>query len=650
MPINQLIHETSPYLLQHAHQPVNWYPWGEDAFAKARQEDRPVFLSIGYSTCHWCHVMARESFDDTEIAQLLNEHFVSIKVDREERPDLDNVYLSICQAMTGSGGWPTSIFLTPEKRPFFAGTYFPKDSSRGVLGFRQLLATIAQSWASDRLSLLAPTAELLQELSRHSEGKGSIQPELLDLAFRQFCRYFDPDYGGFGQAPKFPTPHNLLFLLQYFRRSGDGRALHMAELTLQQMYRGGLFDHIGFGFSRYSTDRAFQIPHFEKMLYDNALLILAYVDAYDATRAPLYLDVAKKAADYVLREMSHPQGGFYSAQDADSGEVEGKYYGLRPSEVRRLLGAQRGEGFNRCYGITEEGNFHGQSIPHLVGNLEEARAYEDCLPALRAYRKQRNPLPLDDKILSAWNGLMIAALAQLARVTGLQRYLHAALQAACFLEANLESEGRLFVSIRGGRLGSPGFLDDYACVIFALLTLQQLTQDPHHLNHALRLCRRALSDFWDDTHGGFYFSGAEHESLILRPKETYDGAMPSGNSIMSYNLVKFSQIMPEGDWELLARRQLEFLTASASRTPMSHTFFLLALSDYLEPPDHITVVLAQRDTLPHILQTLPLHALLCVKTAPTEEYPLLSGQTTYYICTDRACLPPTNRPNFFQSE
>lgn len=647
---NQLRHENSPYLLQHAKNPVNWYPWGGAALQLAQREDRPIFLSIGYSTCHWCHVMAHESFEDAEIARLLNEHFIAVKVDREERPDLDSVYLTVCQAMTGSGGWPMSIFLTPEQKPFFAGTYFPKDSDRGMLGFRQLLITISEKWAKDRTALLSAADALQNALSMPQEHPGTIQPDLLNRAMEQFRGSFDKAYGGFGNAPKFPTPHNLLFLLDRFRREKDHTALEMAEVTLNQMVRGGMYDHIGFGVCRYATDRAFQIPHFEKMLYDNALFIMAYVSAFDVTGNRFYLKIAEQTADYVLREMVSPEGGFYSAQDADSDGVEGRYYTLRPDEVRTVLGSQRGDQFNRCYGITEMGNFHTQSIPHLVGSQEEAAALEDCLPALRTYRKERFALHLDDKILTAWNGLMIAALAQLARMTGDAVYLNAAQRGMEFLEAHLAKDDRLFVSSRNEQHGSAGFLDDYACTIFALLHLQQVTQDARYFTRANQLCTRVISDFWDTEHGGFYLSGRENETLILRPKETYDGAIPSGNALMAYDLLRLSHLAVDSPWKDLVQRQLEFLSTEAAEYPMVHSFFLLALSDFLTPPDHVTVVLAEPDSIFATCKRLPLNALISIQHAPMPGFPLLDGRTTYYVCTGQTCLPPSHHPSLLKDD
>ncbi len=363
---NYLFNQTSPYLLQHADNPVNWYPWCEEAFERARSEDKPVFLSIGYSTCHWCHVMAHESFEDEEIAEILNQYYIAIKVDKEERPDIDSIYMSVCQAFTGSGGWPTTIIMTPEQKPFFAGTYFPKTSRYGQIGLKELLLAVYEQWKVDRKELLESADEIIAFLNRQTTVGNNINMQLLDSAFEIYKSIFDDKFGGFGEAPKFPTPHNLLFLMQYYEKNGNKDALKMVEKTLLQMYRGGMFDHIGGGFSRYSTDRYFLVPHFEKMLYDNALLILAYCRAYQITKKQVYCDVAEKTATYILREMTSPEGGFYSAQDADSEGVEGKYYLLEPDEIIELLGEKKGKEFNQYFDITDRGKFEGKNIPNLL--------------------------------------------------------------------------------------------------------------------------------------------------------------------------------------------------------------------------------------------------------------------------------------------
>ena len=638
---NHLKHETSPYLLQHAENPVDWYPWGEEAFRRAKEEDKPVFLSIGYSTCHWCHVMAHESFEDSETAELLNRWFISIKVDREERPDLDSVYMAVCQAFTGSGAWPASIFLTPEKRPFFAGTYFPKRHRGGMVSFEELLTLIHEKWERDRSALLGPAEQIVDLLNRSSTAEGRAEPELLENAVRLYKRLFDRENGGFGGAPKFPSPHNLLFLLAYYRRREDRECLEMAERTLTQMVRGGLFDHIGGGFCRYSTDERFLVPHFEKMLYDNALLMLAYCEAYSVTQKRLYLLAAERTADFVLREMTATEGGFASAQDADSDGEEGKYYLFTPEELVRLLGPERGEAFNRHFDITDAGNFEGKNIPNLLHSAPGDRSFDGLLENVYEYRKSRCALRLDDKILTAWNGLMIAALCRLYQAGGNQNYLDAAKRADCFLREHLWDGGSLHVSFRAGRRGEKGFLDDYAACVFAQLALYGATLEQTYLTRAEELCRDACEQFQDREHGGFYLYSEDHEALILRPKETYDGAMPSGNSLMAWNLVRLSQLVSEETYGPLAERQLDFLAADAGQYPAGYAMFLLALLDRRDSPPKVTVVLSGKPEADCFPLELPAEAAVVLRE-PGAEYPLKNGKMTFYVCRGHSCLPPVN--------
>ena len=644
--LNFLKNQTSPYLLQHAENPVNWYPWCKEAFERAETEDKPIFLSIGYSTCHWCHVMAHESFEDTEIAEILNQYFISIKVDKEERPDIDSIYMSVCQAFTGSGGWPTTIFLTPHKEPFFAGTYFPKTAGYGQIGLKELLLAIQEKWKNDRGELLKSAEEVLAFLRRrsvaHKSGDTAVQPQLISAAFEIFRRTFDKTYGGFGDAPKFPTPHNLLFLMQYYEKSHEEEALKMAEKTLLQMYRGGMFDHIGGGFSRYSTDRYFLAPHFEKMLYDNALLILAYCKAYEITGKQIYRGVAQKTADYILREMTSPGGGFYSAQDADSEGVEGKYYLFEPSEIIGVLGEKTGKEFNQHFDITEKGNFEGKNIPNLLQNDAVSDLWATCLPAVYEYRRKRYALHLDDKILTSWNGLMIAAMCHLYRITENKTYLKSAVRAQELIDDYLCEKDTLYVSYRKGNRSEKGFLDDYANEIFALLALYEATLDSAYLERAKQFCYKAVSDFWDKEQGGFFLYGAENEQLILRPKETYDGAVFSGNSAMAYNLVRLYLLTGEEQYRELAERQLDFLSTEAEQYPAAHAMFLVALSDYMDWPEKITIVLKENQKPANLSCKIPLDTVICILEEPTEEYPLKNDKTTFYVCRGRACQPPVN--------
>ena len=641
---NRLANETSPYLLQHKDNPVEWYPWCDEAFERAKREDKPIFLSIGYSACHWCHVLAHESFEDEEIAALLNKYFISIKVDKEERPDIDSVYMAVCQAFTGSGGWPTSIFMTSDQKPFFAGTYFPKNSRGGMVGFRELLLAIHEKWLSDRDMLLRDSEKIIRHLNSSETVSNISDIDITHLAVSQYERIYDEKYGGFGRAPKFPTPDNLLFLLDYHERYKTTSCLNMVEHTLMQMYRGGMFDHIGFGFCRYSTDKKFLVPHFEKMLYDNALLILAYCKAYTVTKKEIYLEIAEKTATYILHEMTSSEGGFYSSQDADSEGEEGKYYLFTPDEITKILGVEDGAHFNRHYDITDTGNFEGKNIPNLLKSDPLDKSFEPFLPVLDDYRKKRTALHRDEKILTSWNSLMISAMCELYLVSGKEIYLSAAQNADRFIQKYLCDGDTLYVSFHMGKRGMKGFLDDYSAYIFAQLSLYRATLEDEYLKRAKRLCDKAISDFGDNT-GGFYLYGKDHEELILRPKETYDGAIPSGNSLMAYNLVRLSFLTDEERYKSATERQLDFLAQSASQYPTNHAMFLRALLEYEKPPMKITVATDEttdRCTLP---LAFPSNAIVILLEAPTKEYPLKNGKTTYYVCRGHSCLPPTNDLN-----
>lgn len=639
---NHLKNQTSPYLLQHAENPVDWYPWCDEAFERARLEDKPVFLSIGYSTCHWCHVMAHESFEDAQIAEILNRYFISIKVDKEERPDIDSIYMAVCQAFTGSGGWPTTIFLTPEQKPFFAGTYFPKTARYGQIGLAELLMAVQQKWRTDRAGLMETAEEMISALNPAARSETGVNAGLIDSAVGLYRRSFDEQYGGFGEAPKFPTPHNLLFLMRYYEKSGDKEAMKMVEKTLLQMYRGGMFDHIGGGFSRYSTDRYFLVPHFEKMLYDNALLMIAYCKAYQMTKNPVYCEIAEKTAAYIVREMTAPEGGFYSAQDADSEGVEGKYYLLEPAEIIGLLGEKTGKEFNQYFDITEWGNFEGKNIPNLLRNTRRNESMDEYLSVVYEYRKSRYRLHLDDKILTGWNGLMIGAMCNLYRVTGNTTYLDAAVKAQEFIQNNLCEGDTLYISYRKGKRSGKGFLDDYANEIFALLALYEATLERAYLDRARGFCEKAISDFYDKEKGGFFLYGQENEQLILRPKETYDGAIFSGNSAMAYNLVQLYYLTGEMRYGELAERQLGFMSGEASSYPTGYAMFLVALSDYVEPPEKITVVVKEKEELADLPCRIPLDRVVYAMEEPTQKYPLKNDKTTFYVCRGHACLAPVN--------
>ncbi len=641
---NRLANETSPYLLQHKDNPVDWYPWCDEAFDRAKKEDKPIFLSIGYSACHWCHVLAHESFEDEEIAEILNQYFISIKVDKEERPDIDSVYMAVCQAFTGGGGWPTSIFMTAEQKPFFAGTYFPKTSRGGMVGFRELLLAIHEKWVSDRDTLLQDSEKIIKHLNKSEVTSSTADIDLTHPAVQQYERIYDEKHGGFGRAPKFPTPHNLLFLLEYYQRYKTTSFLIMGEYTLLQMYRGGMFDHIGFGFCRYSTDQRFLVPHFEKMLYDNALLILAYCKAYAVTRKEIYREIAEKTASYILREMTSAEGGFYSSQDADSEGEEGKYYLFTPSEILGILGQEDGKRFNRHFDITDAGNFEGKNIPNLLQSDPLDKSFEPFLTALDDYRKKRTALHRDEKVLTSWNGLMIAAMCELYLAGGKEIYLTAAQNADDFIRKYLCDGDTLYVSFHMKKRGARGFLDDYSAYIFAQLSLYRVTCKCEYLERAKILCDKVISDFGDNM-DGFFLYGNGHEELILRPKETYDGAIPSGNSLMAYNLVRLSFLTDEEKYKAAAERQLDFLSYSASQYPAGHAMFLTALLEHEKPPMKITVVIDERTDKNTLPLAFPSNAVVILFDAPTKEYPLKNGKTTYYVCRGHSCLPPTNDPN-----
>ncbi len=588
---NSLINVKSPYLLQHAYNPVSWYAWSEEAFAKAKKEDKPIFLSIGYSTCHWCHVMAHESFEDEEVAEVLNRDFISIKVDKEERPDIDAVYMSVCQGLTGSGGWPLTIIMTPDQKPFFAGTYYPKTRRYNVPGILEVLSAISKEWKDNKLSLLK-TGEKIVHALNHREQK-QIDPgqdlrssnylsrAIIHNAKENLLQSFDPQYGGFGRNPKFPTPHNLMFLLRYHQFEKDELALEIVEKTLQQMYRGGIFDHIGYGFSRYSTDEQWLVPHFEKMLYDNALLAIAYIEAYQVTGKERYQSVAAKILSYMKREMNDENGGFYSAQDADSEGVEGKYYVFSDNEIISLLGEQDGMLFNEFYDITKKGNFEGNNIPNLIKNQEYEPipdAIGALIPSVYEYRRNRTRLHKDDKTLTSWNSLVVVAYAKAYKAFKEEKYLQIAERAAEFISESLtEDNGRLSVSYRDGKVSGNGTLEDYTFYIWALLELYETNLDITYLEQARKLTDYMQDSFWDEEGKGFYLTGKDAENLIYRPKETYDGALPSGNSVAGYVLMKLSKLTGIKEYRESALEQLEFLSENAKTYPAGHCFAMMAL-------------------------------------------------------------------------
>ncbi len=638
---NQLAFETSPYLLQHAHNPVNWLPWGNEAFEKAKIEDKPIFLSIGYSTCHWCHVMAHESFEDEEVAEILNSYFIAIKVDKEERPDIDSVYMNVCLALTGSGGWPMTIMMDQEGRPFYAGTYLPKRSRYGIIGLVELLLTVKTQWETDRERLIKNAGEITAFInSTEKTGSEDIlsHEQLIEKATGEFKKTFDSRNGGFGRAPKFPMGHTLVFLLE----QGDEKSLAMAEKTLTQMARGGIFDQIGYGFSRYSTDAKWLAPHFEKMLYDNALLLWAYAKAFEKTGNESYRRVCEKILIYLKREMVGDQGGFYSAQDADSDGEEGKYYLFTPEEVFFVLGKERGEVFNQLYDITSQGNFEGKSIPNQLIQSDAREEMPLAMEPLYQYRRERTALHLDDKILTAWNGLMIGALCQAYLALENRQCLYLARKAIQFIKENLMENHRLFISFREGKRSNPGLLDDYAFMVFAFLQLYRVTLEEAHLRDAKALLNVAIESFFDFEAGGFFLSGKENQHLIARPKETHDGALPSGNSMMLLNLVQLLNFPGNENLQPVLNKQEDFLSRQAAPNPSAQSAFMLALLENKKPKDHLTVVLTDISQREKIAAKLKKDGYTTILNEPTEDYPLENNQITYYLCRGNTCLPPAN--------
>ena len=656
--MNHLQSEKSPYLLQHMNNPVDWFPWGNEAFKKAALEDKPVFLSVGYSTCHWCHVMAHESFEDAEVAELLNRDFVSIKVDREERPDVDAVYMSVCQALTGSGGWPLTVVMTPEQKPFFAGTYFPKRRRYGQPGLTDILSQIARLWQDDREQLLQAGEQITGALAQN-QPSGNKEPDknLLRRGYALFRQQFDTTWGGFGPAPKFPTPHNLLFLMRYARLEQDPEALTMAEATLQAMARGGIHDQFGGGFCRYSTDEKWLVPHFEKMLYDNALLLMAYVNAYQITGKESYADTARRTADYILRELTDESGGFFCGQDADSDGVEGKYYLFTPEEVREALG-EEGREICRLYGITEHGNFEGKSIPNRIGQEEPALSADDKrLQKLCSYRLSRAALHKDDKILLSWNAWTILALARAGRALADQRYSGAAIRAARFIEDNMtDGQNRLVLRWRDFEAAHAGQLEDYAVYALALTELYRLTFDPDYLKNAIQRARQMVELFEDREYGGYFITASDAERLIARPKETYDGAIPSGKSAAAAVLQRLAALTSEPFWKEAADRQLRFVAGEIDHYPAGYSFALTVLADAVYP--HRELVCAVSGAVPEelgaFLRTHPAESLsILVKTEEnaealaacvpfTEEYPIPQSGAAWYLCANGACQTPVS--------
>ncbi|HIB11758.1 MAG TPA: thioredoxin domain-containing protein [Dehalococcoidia bacterium] len=675
---NRLINETSPYLLQHANNPVDWYPWGEEALERARSEDKPILLSIGYSACHWCHVMERESFEDETIAGLMNENFVSIKVDREERPDLDQVYMQAVQMLTGSGGWPMTVFLTPEGKPFYGGTYFPPDDRQGMPGFPRLLTSIAEAYSTNRGEVDRVTQQLTTQMSQSNQvpqGTSILTVDILHQAYSSLATNFDYQNGGFGNAPKFPQPMTPEFLLRYYHHGYNPRALELVELTLEKMAYGGIYDQIGGGFHRYSTDPYWLVPHFEKMLYDNALLARLFLHTYLITGRALYRRVVEETLDYVLREMTDPSGGFYSAQDADSEGVEGKFFVWSPGEINAVMGDTDGEVFAGYYGVTAGGNFEGKNILNIRQNPEEfaetkgltADQLGDIInrgsKALLEVREQRIHPMRDDKVLASWNGLMLRSFAEAAAALGRPDYLAVAIKNAGFLVGSMKSDGRLLRTYRDGQAKLLGYLEDYSFVIDGLLALYEATFDLRWLEEAVTLADSMIELFWDEGIGGFYDTGSDHETLVVRPRDVFDNAQPCGGSVASDVLLRLAVFTGKSDYSAKAAVPLRSLHQAMSQSPGGTGHWLSALDFYVSPPKEIAVIGPRDDPATQALLDTVFHRFLPNKVvmgvepplSPTvgnsgSDIPLLAGRgmvgglPSAYVCQNYACQLPVTDP------
>jgi len=680
---NRLAYEKSPYLLQHADNPVDWYPWGDEAFNRAKEEEKPIFLSIGYSTCHWCHVMAHESFEDSGIAALLNGYFICIKVDREERPDIDSVYMTACQQMTGQGGWPLTIVMTPERKPFFAATYIPRVSRFGMTGLDSLLPRIITLWRERRNDIYASADSVtLTVLHSSHTPREAIVPgiDLLKKGYEELARTFDPVSGGFGRAPKFPSPHTLIFLLRYWKRTGNERALSMVKKTLDEIRKGGIFDQVGFGVHRYSTDAQWHVPHFEKMLYDQALLVMAYTEAYRATKSLNYKKTAEEIITYVLRDMVSPEGTFYSAEDADSPSGEGAYYTWTIPEIQDVLGPDDAAIAEQLYNLTPNGNYfhtegdHGKNILYLTRSPEYLAQYfrftmqvfETRAGSIRARlfdaRKARLRPARDDKVLTDWNALFCHALAQAALAFDEPRYTGAAVRAMEFVLTRMRTgDGGLVHRFRDGDAGIPAFADDYVFTIRALIALYETTFKTRYLILARELNTFFMAHFWDTERGGFFTAGDRAETLLVRKKEYYDGAIPSGNSVAFENLVLLSRLTGDASLEEQAAALAGTIPGEVSRSPASSAWFLAALDHALGPAYELVIVgdIRAPDTRAMLdaVRSMYLPSVTILLREPNEEggdLPAIApftkdftkhdGKATAYVCSGHTCTMPVTDP------
>jgi uncharacterized protein YyaL (SSP411 family) len=668
---NRLIDETSPYLIQHAHNPVDWYPWGPEALKRSRDEDKPILLSIGYAACHWCHVMEHESFENEEIAQLMNDNFVCIKVDREERPDLDAIYMSAVQLLTQHGGWPMTVFLTPDLKPFYGGTYYPPVDSRGMPGFPRVLLAIADSYKNRRADILSSADEITSEMNkvnRFVAGNEMLTTEVLNLAFSALTRTFDKVNGGFGGAPKFPPSMGLMFLLRYHKRTNSPVALEIVETTLQKMAAGGMYDHLGGGFARYSVDAQWLVPHFEKMLYDNALLARAYLYAFQQTKNPHYRQIAEETLEYIIRDMTDRAGGFYSSEDADSEGEEGKFYVWTRDEVMSVLGAEDGEIFCEFFDVTAQGNFeHGQSILHTPRPLEEfaqakgrdveglKRVINSGKKRLFNVREERVRPGRDEKSLAAWNGLMLTAFAEAANILGRDDYREVATRNAEFILGKLTRDGRLLRTYKDGNAKLNAYLEEYAYVIEGLIALYEATFDLKYFDEARGLADTMIAKFWDASEGGFFFTADDHEELITRTKDYFDNAIPSGNSVAALALLKLGLLTEEHDYQRFAVMILRTMIQAMTRYPSAFGYLLSALDFYLSEPKEIAIV-GKTDSHEIRLFIEEIYSRyipnkVVAAAEPGDEHaarsikllaarPMVGGKATAYVCRNYACLAP----------
>ncbi len=665
MQANNLIKETSPYLQQHAYNPVQWYPWGDEALKKAKQEKKPIFLSIGYSACHWCHVMAHESFESEDIAQVMNQNFINIKVDREERPDIDDIYQKVCQLTTGNGGWPLSVFLTPDQKPFYIGTYFSPLDSYGRLGFGSLLRQLAQTWKEKPHEVEVAAENFMNALQRTESVSvpSKLEKTVLDEAAMNLLQLGDSVNGGFGQAPKFPNAANLAFMFRYSRLSGISKFKDFALKTLTKMANGGIYDQIGGGFHRYSTDSRWIVPHFEKMLYDNALLPIVYAEAYQITKDPKYLDVVNQTLGYVLREMTSPEGGFYSAQDADSEGKEGKFYVWKKTEIQEILGKDA-DIFCLYYDVTDGGNFEGYTI--LNNNINASTVafqfgktegevkdiIERCSAKLFQIRSKRMRPERDDKILTSWNSLMISALVKGYRVTGEIRYLEALEKCVRFIEENLSKNGKLLRTYKDGQAKLNAYLDDYAYFVNALLDLFEIKPDTKYLELAVYFANYLLAHFWDDNEKNFFFTADTHEKLIVRTKNIYDLSLPSGNSVAAGSFLRLYHLTQETKYLDTSVKIMESLSTMAAENPFGFGQLLISIYQYIQKPIEITLLnLINKEVYETLAKKFVPESIMV--TIPSEEYlnnlkkyPFFAAKefdkkkTQVFICKDFTCSLP----------